>query len=168
MEKRIETALISVFNKTNLEPLVRELHANGVQLFATGGTLDYIKGLMLPVQEVSDITGFPAILGGRVKTLHPKIFGGILAVRSNPTHQSEVAKHNIPLFDVVVVDLYPFEETLRNTADASEIIEKIDIGGVSLIRAAAKNYRDVVVIPATQYYEPFLETYRNKQGYFSE
>ncbi|MCZ2357371.1 MAG: bifunctional phosphoribosylaminoimidazolecarboxamide formyltransferase/IMP cyclohydrolase [Bacteroidia bacterium] len=168
MEKRIETALLSIYDKTNLEPLARALHANGVQLYATGGTLDYVKGISLPVQDVSQVTGFPAILGGRVKTLHPKIFGGILAIRGNSTHEEEVLKHDIPLFDLVVVDLYPFEETLRNTADPVEIIEKIDIGGVSLIRAAAKNFHDVLVIPATHYYEQFLAEYISKQGSFSE
>lgn len=150
--KRIHSALISVFDKTGLEPLVRKLHELGIVIYSTGGTADFIDGLDIPVVSVETITDYPSILGGRVKTLHPKIFGGILAIR-NPDHLSQLSDFKIPLIDLVIVDLYPFEKTLEQTQDHHEIIEKIDIGGVSLIRAAAKNFNDVVVIPSVNEYE---------------
>ncbi len=149
--KRIQSALISVYNKEGLEPIIRLLHDIGVVIYSTGGTQEFIEALNLSVVSVETITGYPSILGGRVKTLHPKVFGGILAMR-NQDHLSQLAHFEIPPIDLVVVDLYPFEETLANTDDESEIIEKIDIGGVSLIRAAAKNYQDVVVIPSREAY----------------
>jgi len=149
---RINSALISVYNKDGLEPLVRLIHDLGIVIYSTGGTQEYIETLGIPVVSVETITGYPSILGGRVKTLHPKVFGGILAIR-NEDHLSQLAHFQIPVIDLVVVDLYPFEETVRNTQDEQEIIEKIDIGGISLIRAAAKNYKDVVVIASKNQYQ---------------
>lgn len=152
MEPRtIRNALVSVFDKNGLEPIVRKLHHLGVTLYSTGGTMDYLEGLGLPVSSVESLTGYPSILDGRVKTLHPKVFGGILA-RREAGHLEELRQFEIPVFDLVIVDLYPFEETVRQTGDESAIIEKIDIGGVSLIRAAAKNYRDVVIVPCREAY----------------
>jgi phosphoribosylaminoimidazolecarboxamide formyltransferase/IMP cyclohydrolase len=149
--RRIQSALISVFNKEGLEPIIRLMHDMGIVMYSTGGTQEYIESLEVPVVSVETITGYPSILGGRVKTLHPKVFGGILAMR-NEDHLSQLAHFQIPSIDLVVVDLYPFEETLASTDDESAIIEKIDIGGVSLIRAAAKNFKDVVVIGSRQGY----------------
>lgn len=149
---RINSALISVYNKEGLEPLVRLIHDLGIVIYSTGGTQEYIEALGIPVVSVETITGYPSILGGRVKTLHPKVFGGILAIR-NEDHLSQLAHFQIPVIDLVVVDLYPFEETVRNTTDEGEIIEKIDIGGISLIRAAAKNYKDVVIIASKEQYQ---------------
>lgn len=150
-KKRISSVLISVFNKEGLDPLVRLLNDLGIVIYSTGGTQTYIEDLGIPVVAVENITSYPSILGGRVKTLHPKIFGGILAIR-NDDHLSQLAHFEIPMIDLVIVDLYPFEETVAGTEDESEIIEKIDIGGISLIRAAAKNYNDVVVIPSMKFY----------------
>ncbi len=158
--KRIHSALISVFHKEGLEPIVRKLHELGIVMYSTGGTMEYIESLNLPVVSVETITEYPSILGGRVKTLHPKIFGGILAIR-NPDHLGQLAHFHIPMIDLVVVDLYPFEETLSNTDEHDAIIEKIDIGGISLIRAAAKNYGDVVVIPSMQEYKLLDEILSN-------
>lgn len=148
---RINSALISVYNKDGLEPIVRLMHELGIVIYSTGGTQSFIEQLGIPVIGVETITDYPSILGGRVKTLHPKIFGGILAMRTDE-HLSQLVHYHIPLIDLVLVDLYPFEETLRNTDEDAEIIEKIDIGGISLIRAAAKNFNDIVVIAAKEMY----------------
>ncbi|GIV28215.1 MAG: bifunctional purine biosynthesis protein PurH [Bacteroidia bacterium] len=165
MQKKIQTALISVFNKNGLEPIVKKLHQLNVQLISTGGTYDFIKNLGIPVTSVDNITQFPEILGGRVKTLHPKIFGGILARRQNETDVQQVNTHQIPLIDCVIVDLYPFEETVKSTNDEAAIIEKIDIGGISLIRAAAKNFNDTIIVPDRRYYNEFLNLLETQQGF---
>jgi len=151
----LRNALISVFYKDGLEPLIRRLHQEGVILYSTGGTRTFIENLGIPVLAVEDLTEYPSILDGRVKTLHPKVFGGILA-RREPEHLAQLQRWDIPEMDLVMVDLYPFEETLRQTSDEAAIIEKIDIGGVSLIRAAAKNYRDVLIVPSREAYPEFL------------
>ncbi len=143
---KIKNALISVYYKDGLAPLVQYLAQQGVTLFSTGGTEQFIKDLGLPVTAVEDLTGYPSILGGRVKTLHPKVFGGILNRRNLSDDQAQVAQYEIPEIDLVIVDLYPFEETVKAGGTEAEIIEKIDIGGISLIRAAAKNFNDVVII----------------------
>ena len=150
-KKRIHSALISVYNKDGLDDIVRLMHELNIVIYSTGGTQEYIEQLGVPVVAVETITSYPSILGGRVKTLHPKIFGGILAIR-NADHLSQLAHFEIPMIDLVIVDLYPFVETLMTTDDEALIIEKIDIGGVALIRAAAKNFKDVVVIPSKKYY----------------
>lgn len=144
--RKISNALISVFYKDGLDLLAKTLNQLGVAIYSTGGTQDYIEKLGIKVNRVEDLTGYPSILGGRVKTLHPKVFGGILARRDNENDKKEVETNQIPFFDLVVVDLYPFEETVKNTTNTDEIIEKIDIGGVSLIRAAAKNYTDTLIV----------------------
>jgi phosphoribosylaminoimidazolecarboxamide formyltransferase/IMP cyclohydrolase len=149
---KIKNALISVYYKDGLEPLVRLLAQQGVQLFSTGGTEQFIKDLNLPVTAVEDLTGYPSILGGRVKTLHPKVFGGILNRRNLNEDKAQIAEYEIPEIDLVIVDLYPFEETLKAGGSAEDIIEKIDIGGISLIRAAAKNFDDVVIIASKNDY----------------
>ncbi|ALO16276.1 Bifunctional purine biosynthesis protein PurH [Salinivirga cyanobacteriivorans] len=150
--KKITSALISVFNKDGLEPLVRKLDQLGVKLISTGGTQKFISDLGCEVQPVEDLTDYPSILGGRVKTLHPKVFGGILARRDNDTDKTDMQKYAILEIDLVIVDLYPFEETLAENAAHQEIIEKIDIGGISLIRAAAKNYNDTLVVSSRNQY----------------
>lgn len=150
--KKIHSALLSVFNKDGLAPLAESLHRLGVKLYATGGTYDALLGQGLPVQAVEEVTGYPSILGGRVKTLHPAVFGGILAKREDAVHQKEMEQHQLPLIDLVVVDLYPFETTVKEGASGEAIIEKIDIGGISLIRAAAKNFEDVLIIPSISEY----------------
>lgn len=155
-EKKISNALISVYHKENLEPIVSKLHHLGVKLYATGGTQEFIEALKIPVIPVETVTDYPSILGGRVKTLHPKIFGGILSRRKNPSDVLEMEEYKIPEIDLVIVDLYPFESTLASGASEAEIIEKIDIGGISLIRAAAKNFEDVLIIPSLAQYG-FLE-----------
>lgn len=144
--RRIKNALISVYYKDGLEAIARTLHQFGVAIYSTGGTQDFIEKLGIPVNRVEDLTGYPSILGGRVKTLHPKVFGGILARRANVQDMEESSQYEIPMFDLIVVDLYPFEETVKSTTDEAAIIEKIDIGGVSLIRAAAKNFNDTCII----------------------
>jgi phosphoribosylaminoimidazolecarboxamide formyltransferase / IMP cyclohydrolase len=146
MQKKITSALISVFYKDGLDELIHTLHKNNVVIYSTGGTKAFIESLQVPCVAVEDITHFPEILGGRVKTLHPKIFGGILGKRNDESHVQQMTEHTIPVIDLVIVDLYPFEETVATTADEAAIIEKIDIGGPSMIRAAAKNHNDVVVI----------------------
>lgn len=156
MNRKIQSALISVFYKDGLEPIVRQLHKDGVTLYSTGGTQTFIEGLGLPCQSVEGVTSYPSILGGRVKTLHPKVFGGILARRDFEEDQKHVAEFEIPLFDIVIVDLYPFEETVASTTDEAKIIEKIDIGGVSLIRAAAKNHQDVCIVASRNQYPAVL------------
>jgi phosphoribosylaminoimidazolecarboxamide formyltransferase/IMP cyclohydrolase len=154
--KRIKTALVSVFHKDGLDELLAELDKNGVKFLSTGGTQAFIEGLGYECQKVEDLTTYPSILGGRVKTLHPKVFGGILARRDIETDQQEMEKYQIPEIDLVIVDLYPFEQTVATTDDEAAIIEKIDIGGISLIRAGAKNFKDVVIIPSKKQYEPLL------------
>ena len=152
--KKIKSALISVFNKDGLEPIVKLLAENGVTIYSTGGTETYIKSLGIDVVPVESVTEYPSILGGRVKTLHPKVFGGILNRREFEQDQNEVREFEIPLIDLVIVDLYPFTETWKNkNSTHQDIIEKIDIGGVSLIRAAAKNYKDVAIVSNMNQYE---------------
>lgn len=155
--KKIQSALISVFDKDGLDAIALELHKNGVCIYSTGGTQSFLESLGIPVERVEDLTSYPSILGGRVKTLHPKIFGGILNRRDLEDDQVQIAEYDIPEIDLVIVDLYPFEATVASGADHSAIIEKIDIGGISLIRAAAKNYQDVVIIPSKNQYAPFLD-----------
>ena len=155
--KKMKTALVSVFHKDGLDELLAELHKNGVKFLSTGGTQKFIAELGYPCEKVEDLTSYPSILGGRVKTLHPKVFGGILGRRSLESDQQEMAKYEIPEIDLVIVDLYPFEQTVASTDDESAIIEKIDIGGISLIRAAAKNFNDVVIVPSKAQYQPLLE-----------
>ena len=152
MNKKIQAALISVFYKDGLEPIVRHLHRLGITIYSTGGTQDYIEKLDIPVVPVESLTTYPSILGGRVKTLHPSVFGGILGRRDNETDLKEMEQYKIPELDLVIVDLYPFEETVATTSEEKLIIEKIDIGGPSMIRGAAKNFRDVVVIAAKKEY----------------
>lgn len=164
MNRKIQSALISVFYKDGLEPIVRKLNELGVTLYSTGGTQTFIEGLGLPCESVEGVTSYPSILGGRVKTLHPKVFGGILARRDFEDDQKHVAEYGIPLFDLVIVDLYPFEETVASTNEESKIIEKIDIGGVSLIRAAAKNHNDVCIVASRNQYESFLGLLTDKEG----
>ncbi len=164
-KKKISSALISVFNKDGLEQIVKKLHQLNIKIISTGGTYDYIKNLNIPVTPVDSITQFPEILGGRVKTLHPKIFGGILARREHLNDEQQVKEHAIPLIGCVIVDLYPFEEAVKSTTDEQSIIEKIDIGGISLIRAAAKNFNDVIVVPHKNFYSEFLELLETKQGF---
>ncbi|MEZ4826842.1 MAG: bifunctional phosphoribosylaminoimidazolecarboxamide formyltransferase/IMP cyclohydrolase [Bacteroidia bacterium] len=161
---RIQTALISVYHKEGLEPLVRELNSRGVVVYSTGGTAEYLRGLGSNVVEVADLTGYPSILGGRVKTLHPKVHGGILARRENHTDIAELDTYEIPVIDLVVVDLYPFEATVKSGASEEDIIEKIDIGGIALIRAAAKNFEYVTCIPSQKYYAALTEILRTQDG----
>ena len=137
--KRMKRALVSVFHKDGLDEILKKLHSEGVSFVSTGGTQSFIESLGLPCDAVEDLTSYPSILGGRVKTLHPKVFGGILARRENENDQKQLAEYEIPEIDLVIVDLYPFEETVASGAEEQAIIEKIDIGGISLIRAAAKN-----------------------------
>jgi phosphoribosylaminoimidazolecarboxamide formyltransferase / IMP cyclohydrolase len=162
--KTITSALLSVFSKDGLEPIVRKLHEQNVTLYSTGGTEGFIKNLGIPVVPVEDITSFPEIFGGRVKTLHPKIFGGILNRQDNPTDVAQMQEFNIPQIDVVIVDLYPFEKTVASGASESDIIEKIDIGGISLIRATAKNFKDTVIVPSVNEYELFLQLITEGNG----
>ncbi len=161
---KIKNALISVYYKDGLAPLVQHLAKLGVTLFSTGGTEQFIKDLGLPVTAVEDLTGYPSILGGRVKTLHPKVFGGILNRRNLASDQEQIAQYEIPEIDLVIVDLYPFEETLKAGGTEADIIEKIDIGGISLIRAAAKNFNDVVIIASKDDYGNLLEELQNQDG----
>lgn len=155
--KKAKSALISVFHKDGLEPIIRQLHKDGVKLYSTGGTQQYIESLKIPVVPVEEVTSYPSILGGRVKTLHPKIFGGILGRRANATDTMEMEKYSIQDIDIVIVDLYPFEKTVASGASEEDIIEKIDIGGIALIRGAAKNFEDVVIVPSMEDYPRFLE-----------
>lgn len=158
--KKINRALISVFSKDGIEPIVRKLHSCGVELLSTGGSRSYIESLGLPCSAVEDLTGYPSILGGRVKTLHPKVFGGILGRRGNEGDVAEMTQYEIPGIDLVIVDLYPFEATVASGASEADIIEKIDIGGISLIRAAAKNYRDVIIVASKAQYAPLASLLR--------
>jgi phosphoribosylaminoimidazolecarboxamide formyltransferase/IMP cyclohydrolase len=164
MQKKIKSALISVFYKDGLEPIVRELDAQGVTIYSTGGTQQFIEGLGIKCIPVESVTSYPSILGGRVKTLHPKVFGAILGRRDVPQDLEEMKQYEIPEFDLVIVDLYPFEETVANTSEEKQIIEKIDIGGPSMIRAAAKNFRDLAVVASRSQYAGFLELIRSQQG----
>lgn len=162
--KRIESALISVYHKDGLEPLVRELNRLNVRIFSTGGTQDFIEGLGLPVTPVEELTAYPSILGGRVKTLHPKIFGGILGRRGLDSDVAQLEEYAIPPIDLVVVDLYPFEATVAAGGSEDAIIEKIDIGGISLIRAGAKNHRDVVIVASQAQYGDLHRILRDQEG----
>ncbi len=164
MSRKIRTALISVFHKDGLEEILQELNRLQVRFISTGGTHDFITSLGYECETVEDISGYPSILGGRVKTLHPKVFGGILYRRDNETDKKQVKSYDIPSIDLVVVDLYPFEETVAVGGSEEEIIEKIDIGGISLIRGAAKNYKDVLVVASKEQYTPLLELLKEKQG----
>lgn len=155
--RKIKRALVSVFHKDGLEEILRTLDAQGVELLSTGGTQTFIESLGIPCRKVEDITGYPSILGGRVKTLHPKVFGGILGRRDNEEDKQQMTGYDIPGIDLVIVDLYPFEATVASGASEEDIIEKIDIGGISLIRAAAKNFRDVIIVPSKAEYLPLLE-----------
>ena len=162
--KRIKSALISVFYKDGLEDIVRALDAHGVTIYSTGGTQKFIEGLGIQPVAVESLTGYPSILGGRVKTLHPKVFGGILARRDMFSDGEQLNEYEIPEIDLVIVDLYPFEQTVASGASEQDIIEKIDIGGISLIRAAAKNFADVVIVPAVDHYQEFLKLYTEQDG----
>ena len=162
--RQIKSALISVFYKDNLEPIIKKLHQLGVTLYSTGGTQTFIESLSIPVVPVEELTSFPEILGGRVKTLHPKIFGGILGRRELTSDLAQMEQHAIPTIDLVIVDLYPFEETVAKGASAEDIIEKIDIGGISLIRAAAKNFNDVLIVSSRNEYADLLSLLEEKNG----
>ncbi len=173
MERKIQSALISVFHKDGLEPIIKELKELNIKMYSTGGTQDFIQQCGGTVIAVEDLTSYPSILDGRVKTLHPKIFGGILARRENENDQAQLKKFDIPPFDLVIVDLYPFQDTVRKYASLSfgegggeaeeAIIEKIDVGGISLIRAAAKNFNDVLIISSREDYS-FLQNILEKQN----
>ena len=160
--KRMKTALVSVFHKDGLDEIITTLHKEGVQLLSTGGTQEFIESLGVPCQRVEDLTGYPSILGGRVKTLHPKVFGGILGRRDLESDQVQMVNYEIPEIDLVIVDLYPFEATVASGASHEAIIEKIDIGGISLIRAAAKNHKDVVIVASKDQYAALADILRNK------
>jgi phosphoribosylaminoimidazolecarboxamide formyltransferase/IMP cyclohydrolase len=162
--KTIQSALISVFSKEGLEPIVRKLHEQNVTLYSTGGTEDFIKNLGIPVVPVEEVTSYPSILGGRVKTLHPKVFGGILNRQDNASDVQQMQEYNIPQLDLVIVDLYPFEKTVASGASEADIIEKIDIGGISLIRAAAKNFKDTVIVASVDQYSYLLDLITNQNG----
>lgn len=162
--KTIKSALISVYYKDNLEPIIKKLHSLNVKLYSTGGTLSFIEKLNIPVTAVDSVTTYPEIFGGRVKTLHPAIFGGILNRRDNESDKKEKQQHNIPDIDLVIVDLYPFEETVAAKASEVDTIEKIDIGGISLIRAAAKNFNDVIIVSSRNDYSSLLNLLESKNG----
>lgn len=155
--KKIKTALISVFHKDGLDELLKKLNEEGVKFLSTGGTQAFIEELGYECQAVESVTSYPSILGGRVKTLHPRIFGGILARRDNEGDRQQMAEYAIPEIDLVIVDLYPFEQTVASGASDADIIEKIDIGGISLIRAGAKNFNDVVIVPSKAEYKLLLD-----------
>lgn len=161
--KQIKTALISVFHKDGLEDLLKKLNEDGVKFLSTGGTQKFIESLGYECQKVEDVTSYPSILGGRVKTLHPKVFGGILARRDNEVDVEQMSQYDIVPIDLVIVDLYPFEQTVASGASDEDIIEKIDIGGISLIRAGAKNFKDVVIVPSKAEY-PVLYQILNTKG----
>lgn len=164
LSKKIKTALISVYHKDGLDDILKKLNTLGVKFISTGGTHQFIESIGLPCQKVEDITGYPSILGGRVKTLHPKVFGGILNRRELSEDQKQIKAYDIPEIDLVIVDLYPFEETVASGASEEDIIEKIDIGGISLIRAAAKNFRDVIIVPSKGQYSALSELLDTKSG----
>jgi phosphoribosylaminoimidazolecarboxamide formyltransferase / IMP cyclohydrolase len=165
--KKIKTALISVFHKENLDGIIQRLNDLNVKILSTGGTKSFIESLGVEVTSVESLTGYPSILGGRVKTLHPKVFGGILSRRDNQSDVSQLTEYEIPEIDLVIVDLYPFEDTVASGAEEQDIIEKIDIGGISLIRAAAKNFKDVVIVPSQNEYARLFELLNEKGGEFS-
>ncbi|HEY2722799.1 MAG TPA: bifunctional phosphoribosylaminoimidazolecarboxamide formyltransferase/IMP cyclohydrolase PurH, partial [Chitinophagaceae bacterium] len=164
MHKKIRAALISVFYKDGLEPLVKLLSELGVTIYSTGGTQKFIEDLNIPVTAVEKLTSYPSILGGRVKTLHPSVFGGILGRRNNETDIKEMQQYNIPEIDLVIVDLYPFEETVASTNDEQKIIEKIDIGGPSMIRGAAKNFSHVAVLASKTNYAELEKILKEQKG----
>ena len=155
--KKIKTALVSVFHKDGLDDILKKLHSEGVKFISTGGTQSFIESLGFPCEAVESLTGYPSILGGRVKTLHPKVFGGILCRREMEGDLQQIAQYEIPEIDLVIVDLYPFEQTVASGADEQAIIEKIDIGGISLIRAAAKNFKDVIIVASKSQYNPLMK-----------
>ncbi|MBK6283056.1 MAG: bifunctional phosphoribosylaminoimidazolecarboxamide formyltransferase/IMP cyclohydrolase [Draconibacterium sp.] len=165
--KKIKTALVSVYHKENLDSIIHKLNNLNVKILSTGGTKSFIESLGVEVTSVESLTGYPSILGGRVKTLHPKVFGGILSRRENQGDVSQLTEYDIPEIDLVIVDLYPFEDTVASVAGEQDIIEKIDIGGISLIRAAAKNFKDVVIVPSQKEYLPLLDLLNEKEGSFS-
>ena len=160
--KQAKSALISVFDKTGLEPIIHRMKTLGITIYSTGGTETFIKKLGVEVIPVETITDYPSIFGGRVKTLHPKIFGGILNRQDNAQDMAEMKQYSIPQIDIVIVDLYPFEKTVASGASDEDIIEKIDIGGISLIRAGAKNFRDVVIVPSKAEYPVLLQLLNTK------
>ena len=160
--KKIKTALVSVFHKDGLDELLAKLNEEGVKFLSTGGTQKFIESLGYECQKVEEVTTYPSILGGRVKTLHPKIFGGILARRDNEGDQEQMKEFEIPSIDLVIVDLYPFEQTVASGASDADIIEKIDIGGISLIRAGAKNFKDAVIVPSKAEYSVLLDILKQK------
>lgn len=162
--KKIKNALVSVFDKDGLQDIVRELDKLGITIYSTGGTYSFIEGLGIEPISVESLTGYPSILGGRVKTLHPQIMGGILNRRDNDKDKKEIEEYKIPEIDLVVVDLYPFEKTVKEDAKEENIIEKIDIGGISLIRACAKNFKDVIIVPSVDYYNEFLDILKTNKG----
>ena len=164
MNKKILSALISVFYKDGLDPIIKWLSDSGVTIYSTGGTHSFIEKLGVKVISVESLTSYPSILGGRVKTLHPSVFGGILGKRDDASHVQEMKQYNIPEIDLVIVDLYPFEETVASTRDEKSIIEKIDIGGPSMIRGAAKNFKDVVVIAAKKDYVELEQILKEQKG----
>ncbi len=164
MNKQIKSALVSVFHKDGLDEIIKTLHSLGVELISTGGTQSFIESLGLPCTPVEQLTTYPSILGGRVKTLHPTVFGGILGRRDNEGDREQMAQYAIPEIDLVIVDLYPFEDTVASGAGEQDIIEKIDIGGISLIRAAAKNFKDVIIVPSKSEYAPLLKLLQEKKG----
>ena len=160
--KKIKTALVSVFHKDGLDELLAKLNEEGVKFLSTGGTQKFIESLGYECEKVEDVTTYPSILGGRVKTIHPKIFGGILARRDHEGDQEQMKEYEIPSIDLVIVDLYPFEQTVASGASDADIIEKIDIGGISLIRAGAKNFKDVVIVPSKAEYSVLLDILKKK------
>jgi phosphoribosylaminoimidazolecarboxamide formyltransferase/IMP cyclohydrolase len=162
--KKAKSALISVFHKDGLAPIVQKLHKLGITIYSTGGTEKFIKELGVNVIAVEDLTSYPSILGGRVKTLHPKVFGGILSRRDNESDHTQIKEYQIPEIDIVIVDLYPFEKTVATGSSEQDIIEKIDIGGISLIRAAAKNFNDVICVSSMTQYQEFLDIITENNG----
>ncbi len=160
--KRMRRALVSVYHKDGLDEIVALLYREGVELLSTGGTQQFIESLGIPCKKVEDLTSYPSILGGRVKTLHPKVFGGILARRDVEEDRGQLLQYDIPEIDLVIVDLYPFEQTVASGAKEAEVIEKIDIGGISLIRAAAKNFADVAIVASKEEYAPLMEMLRTQ------
>lgn len=160
--KQMKTALVSVFHKDGLEELLAKLHQEGVKFLSTGGTQQFIESLGYACRKVEDLTTYPSILGGRVKTLHPKVFGGILARRDNEGDRQQMQEYEISAIDLVIVDLYPFEQTVASGASDADIIERIDIGGISLIRAGAKNFKDVVIVPSKAEYGVLLDILNRK------
>jgi phosphoribosylaminoimidazolecarboxamide formyltransferase/IMP cyclohydrolase len=162
--KKIQNVLITVYNKEKLDLIATELHRLDIKIFSTGGTYEYLQKLGIPVTTVESLTGYPSIFGGRVKTLHPTVMGGILYRRENQDDIKQTKQYNIPPIDLVIVDLYPFEDTLKQTNDEAEIIEKIDIGGISLIRGAAKNFEDVLCVPSREYYQAVIDLLKSGNG----